>query len=41
MSSNKTHRLTKYTRRYARYTEIRSFTGHEHYADLKIINMNG
>ena len=41
MSSNKTHRLTKYTRRYARYTETRGFTGHEHYAGLKVINMNG
>ena len=27
--------------RYARYAETRGFTGHEHYADLKIINMNG
>ena len=27
--------------RYARYAETHGFTGHEHYADLKIINMNG
>jgi len=27
--------------RYVRYAETRGFTGHEHYADLGIINMNG
>ena len=26
---------------YARCAEARGFTGHEHYADLNIINMNG
>ena len=38
MSSDQTY----YPCRYARYAEIYyGFTGHEHYADLKIINMNG
>ena len=27
--------------RYVRYAETRGFTGHEHYAGLKVINMNG
>lgn len=26
---------------YARCAEARGFTGHEHYADMNIINMNG
>ena len=39
MTLTRTYSPVEISVRYARYAETCGFTGHEHYADLKIINM--
>lgn len=41
MTPTRTYSPVKISVRYVRYAETHGFTGHEHYADLKVINMNG
>ena len=41
MTPTRTYSPVKISVRYVRYAETHGFTGHEHYAELKIINMNG